>query len=312
MRNVLKNIQEVTHVWARQGQERGESGSLSFEGPVLLSYSTVIARHVSGPNGRASLVTGESRSVTTSRHTGLARRAVVHSFPLPGEVGRTTTPEDGRAQWAARMADLAWSYGEAKSKPSRAKGARLIRAAVTDANALCAFFELPLFDSLPEDAELSAYLAEKGAAEKERRAGIEARRLAAEVERAAEEATRLSRWLAGERVHVPYRVRDVSGDCLRVLPDGETVETTQGAYFPLSDARRAAPLVLRLASRGRDWHTNGLAFNLGIYRVDRIEADGTLYAGCHRIQRGEIERFAAVIGATVAPEEITNAAGGAE
>jgi hypothetical protein len=47
---------------------------------------------------------------------------------------------------------------------------------------------------------------------------------------------------------------------------------------------------------GVKWQRNGETIRVGHFTVDRIEANGTLHAGCHRIYWPEIEQAAIVAG----------------
>jgi hypothetical protein len=61
--------------------------------------------------------------------------------------------------------------------------------------------------------------------------------------------------------------------------------------------------VRAVIGRGEAWQTNGHTCHVGHYRLDRIEANGTLKAGCHVIARDEWERIAPLLDAyQVSPE----------
>ncbi len=77
---------------------------------------------------------------------------------------------------------------------------------------------------------------------------------------------------------------------------GNTVQTTKGAEFPVDDATRAWPVIKACYDAGRTWKRNGVTLPMGHFQVDVIKADGTIIAGCHTIERKEIERFAGVLG----------------
>lgn len=91
--------------------------------------------------------------------------------------------------------------------------------------------------------------------------------------------------------------------CQKYQPSKE-VETSQGVHFPLSHAVRAIRL-LRPLMEFRVPHTlpgdeplfvrNGHSIRLGHYQIDRIEADGTIHAGCHVVTRAEFERFSGIV-----------------
>jgi hypothetical protein len=298
MRTVLKNSSEVFHVWANQGQDYARSGNVSFDGRVAYSYRAVIGVMVGGPRGSAALITGATHSVTTSKHTGEAASAARLSFRLPGRVDRSTTPDDGRAQWAEQIADLSTKYAVTTRKPSKAKLLRELRGSVESANRLCTFFELPLFELPAADAEVDAYVAQLNA-ERIAVAKARAERDAAELaEQKAEALASLASWLAGAPGQPKsfHLLRGKVGDLMRVGADGE-VETTQRAYVPVDHVREAAPLILLLVRAGRPWRPTGdKVVRLGHYRVDQLDEDGTLHVGCHAFKRAELERFAAVLG----------------
>lgn len=87
MKHVFSNDM-VAHVWAQRSQASGYTSNrnYSFDGAVLLSYSTPIAAFVPGTRKRtACLISERSYSVSTARHISLARRAVsgVPVFVVP-------------------------------------------------------------------------------------------------------------------------------------------------------------------------------------------------------------------------------------
>ena len=102
------------------------------------------------------------------------------------------------------------------------------------------------------------------------------------------------------RLHGAFHTYGVSvrnGACmLRV--NGEEIETSLGARVPLA----AAPMVWNLVQRAKDQGgfepSKGLGSRLtiGDYPLDRIDADGTLHAGCHEIPFSELAVMARSLG----------------
>ena len=87
MKTVFSNDM-VAHVWAQRKQPYGRTGNgnYSFDGAVLLSYSTPIALFCTGVHKRdVCLISSERHSVSTARHQSLAHRAVsgVPVFTVP-------------------------------------------------------------------------------------------------------------------------------------------------------------------------------------------------------------------------------------
>lgn len=96
---------------------------------------------------------------------------------------------------------------------------------------------------------------------------------------------------------------DVIADDMLECMDGDTVQTSHGASVPLEHARRAMR-VWRLAvdANALPWRRGDYAQQdadtvVGHFRLDSIDAAGTVRAGCHTFYRPELERFEAVLAA---------------
>ena len=81
--------------------------------------------------------------------------------------------------------------------------------------------------------------------------------------------------------------------------EGDEVVTSRGARFPISHAKRGLALVRAVMARAEEWVRNGHSCHLGHCVIDRIEANGTVHAGCHVVSWEEIERVAPAIEAFV-------------
>jgi hypothetical protein len=90
--------------------------------------------------------------------------------------------------------------------------------------------------------------------------------------------------------------------------NGEQIETSQGARIPLDHAPRIWRFVKAVIARGEAYQRNGHTEHAGEFAIDRIEADGTMKAGCHVIPYAEIERMARTLG--YIPAEHASAQGG--
>ena len=110
----------------------------------------------------------------------------------------------------------------------------------------------------------------------------------------------IAAWRAGDpnarlrdayRLPVMLRIRTFGADA-DVQHAVAMVETSRGAQVPVSHALRGLRFVRAVVARGEAFQTNGKTFHLGHYKIDRIETDGTLTAGCHVISLSEIERIA--------------------
>jgi hypothetical protein len=74
--------------------------------------------------------------------------------------------------------------------------------------------------------------------------------------------------------------------------DGDEVETSLGARFPVSHAIRGLAFVRSVKASGNPYQSNGHTVHLGHYSIDSIDADGNVKAGCHLVTFAEIERIA--------------------
>jgi hypothetical protein len=121
-----------------------------------------------------------------------------------------------------------------------------------------------------------------------------------EDEWTAKSADIIAAWRAGDTnailrnaysLPVMLRIRTFGADedCQEAVAQ---VETSRGARVPVSHAIRGLRFVRAVVARGEAFQTNGKTFHLGHYKIDRIETDGTLHAGCHVISLAEIERIA--------------------
>lgn len=136
---------------------------------------------------------------------------------------------------------------------------------------------------------------------------------------AAEHAARMERerearesWLAGGRAIVG-RMSDARGGALIRATGIErddsgmitagALETSWGASVPLPHALRAFAFVRRVVERGEGWRANGHCIRVGHFRVDAISAQGDMTAGCHVINREEMERLAAALGVSDIPAD---------
>lgn len=73
---------------------------------------------------------------------------------------------------------------------------------------------------------------------------------------------------------------------------GDTLQTSRGAECPFPHAVLAYRGAVQCRSNGTSWQTNGHKLRVGHFQVDRIDADGTLHAGCHTIGFDAMTRLA--------------------
>lgn len=125
-----------------------------------------------------------------------------------------------------------------------------------------------------------------------------------EEEWAAKSADIIAAWRDGDtsaRLRDPWNLPVM----LRVSADGSEVQTSRGASVLVSHALRGLRFVRAVVARGEAFETNGKTFHLGHYKIERIDIDGTLTAGCHVISYAEIERIAPELERIASAEDVS-------
>lgn len=78
----------------------------------------------------------------------------------------------------------------------------------------------------------------------------------------------------------------------RLRMKGNEIETSQGAFVPVTHARKLYRFLCAIRQSGEGWTANGHTFAIGHFQVSRIEPNGDFQAGCHFVEFAEVERFA--------------------
>ena len=254
MRHVYPN-HEIPHLWAHHSQDeaRNSTGSFYFQGPTIYSYGAhfPIARHITNEHGeRAVLFTTAHHSVTTSGHCSAVAQAIppnVPVFRVPHVLsswGDLPNHADNVESYVRRISEL---LGKAKrARINRHWHQREALGLREELQRYAAFFDLSDV-AVPESNELDAlqsWITAHEAEERQRREG--AARLA-EEERRREQAEQIQRFYDGDP-HTSY-IPGVS-PMLRVL--GDEVQTSLGARFPISHARRGLAVINKVRESGQE------------------------------------------------------------
>jgi hypothetical protein len=293
---------EIPHLWAHRTQDeaRNRQGNLYFNGDTIYSYGShfPIARHVTNDAGeRAVLFTSATYSVTTASHCFAVRSAIpsgMRVFHVPNVChGRYSGSELTADDHAGNLADYAERIEKhvitsARARSSYAKTWNNQHAGHLRDQAFdyCAFFGLPV----PNISDVPKLDSDALTAIRKR-----------EAKRAAEKAEQTKRERAEAFVHqqeliTKWRASEYHG-CLYDIPPmlrivGDEVQTSRGARFPISHAKRALAFIRKIRESQKAYVRNGHTVHLGPYAIDRIEPDGTVKAGCHVVSWKEIERIA--------------------
>jgi len=289
MRKVLRNHDEVAHIWAQQSQQEGRASNVFFYGKTIYSYGEhfPIARF---EKKNVVLMNSETYSVSTSKHATIVLRALdldtVKVFHVPN-----TGSEREKPYHFGNVKSYFKEFERFLDKASRARGnysyyLSWAKASREDALEYCKTFRckryLKKFD-FDFDFD-SDSVKEKVFKIKTREKENEARR-AALLESALKKG--VIQWRDGKNVLIHQYHKTL----LRLSTDGKTVETSKRAYFPIEDAKRAIRFVKAVVKKGKPWERNGERFKIGIYQLDTVSACGDVKAGCHRVKFEEIERL---------------------
>jgi hypothetical protein len=302
---------EIPHLWFHglgngQTYARNAQGNLYFNGPSIFSYGShfEIARKVTTKRGDAVLLNLESRSVTTSGHQNMVRGAIPSGtsvFYIPELTGNSVTgPMHKRSleSYGKRIESALLKAARARSSWAKESNHEDAKRLTAERNSYVSFFPLrnkPLADVPSLDSKAVEQIR---ARESQRIKQVSEETKKRNAERAAKLAEDIELWKNGQLVSGYFPNTPAM---LRV--SGQEVETSLGARVPVAHAKRALILVRAVVSRGETWETNGHTCHLGNYKLDRIEADGTLRAGCHVIARSERERVAPQIEAAQVNEQ---------
>lgn len=306
---------EIPHLWFHglgngQTSARNAAGNLYFEGPYeearIFSYGRhyEIARKVTNKRGTAVLFNLEGSTVTTEKQKGFVRQAIPNGtslFYIPELTGNSVSNRmhvRSLDSYAKRIESALLRAARAKSSWAKESNHDSAKQLTEERNAYVVFFGLRNKALGPVPELDSKAVQQIKAREAQRIKQISEETKKRNAERAAKLAEDIELWKSGRLAygHFPN-----TPAMLRV--SGDEVETSLGARVPLSHAKRALVLVRAVVSRGETWQTNGHTCHLGNYKLERIEADGTLRAGCHLIARDEWERVAPQIEAAQVNEQ---------
>ena len=293
---------EIPHLWAHRTQDeaRNRQGNLYFTGDTIYSYGShfPIARHVTNDAGeRAILFTTASYSVTTSGHGSAVRSAIPSGVPVfhvpnvcHGRYGGSELTADDHAGTLADYCERVEKHviTSARARSSYAKEWNHEHAVSLrdEAFAYCVFFGLP-GPKITEVPELNSDALTAIRRREAKRAAEKAEQTRRENEQEAiRQSANMAKWRASEyHGGFPYGFPTM----LRII--GDEVQTSRGARFPVSHAKRALAFVRKVRETGQAYVRNGRTIHLGPYALDRIEPDGTVKAGCHVVSWEEIERI---------------------
>lgn len=295
--------EQIAHRWAQRNARLSARGYAVFaEGLSIYSWGRhfEIARWVTttpkkGSGQCAVMFNAATYSVSTSKHQSIVRRAIPHGVPVftlptgcwPGNPGF-----EARAMEHFETHALALY---ARASRARSNAPWLAKQADETLDRAAAFAEaFGIRWKRPDATALQARAAKRS---KEQAAAAKAaakrREAAAKAQREAD-ASDFESWLSGAISWVPATFRYAPGGTayIRRSPDGEELQTSQGASVPWAHAVKAFRFIKLCRDRQEPFKTNGRVVRVGHFTVDYISPDGNMTAGCHRFAWSEIERLA--------------------
>lgn len=328
---MAKSNSQVAHEWNAQHKSEGKGGNLFYRGNTVYSYGThfpiarIVQLPVPGVKGgvRGYMFTTRNYSVSTQRHKSHVWRAMNHSCPVvycqnPAADSESEHLANHKAMIESALASMAAAQ---KARGRKAEHIASARSSITAANEYRAMFLAKCRKCKHFDPAKVEDLAREHA-EAIKREEIAYKRKQAKATKLANAAflQQLPEWLAGKRDSFDYECR--GADCpeskrvyFRLKMDNHNgspeteeenqsrvlVESSLGAEFPLSHAIKAYRFIKLCRERGEAFERNGKQIRLGHFRVDRIDPQGNVVAGCHTVEWEQIESFARSIGAANEP-----------
>jgi hypothetical protein len=304
VKHVFRN-NEIGHQFIHNSKEDVRNGNHTFyiENGVCYSYGAHfrIALRLTGVKKKEAIIlNSRSYSSTTSQHQAIVRRAIPPDrvvFTVPNlDFGRSESQDEAEHQenlewYIHRVVENTITSARARSswkKEHHHKRAVELREQAF-AYAKLFGFKKPDIKPIPKlnSADMEKIRAREASADAKRAA----KKRAEQQERIKQAGSLVDLWRQGGAQH--YLLNAIP-PILRIK--GHLVETSHGASFPIIHAKRGLKLVQLIRSKGTDTiYTGDTKPRLGHYRIDRIEDNGTVHAGCHVVAWDEIDRVAEAI-----------------
>jgi hypothetical protein len=302
---------DIFHRWAYRNDNSRRQGNVSYNGECLLSYNTVIARHINGTRGRqAVLLTLTSYSSTTAGHISAAWRAVPDGVRViryrggsrGGSRGTSMKPTSDEivADHVQRMGDLAVALARSTKRKMPERLAALADL-ILEADSVAEFLgvpypDIPQYRAMATDSEVLETFRRDAAANRKVELQAEREEEAKRLEKYADE---IQRWRAGFAGYLSFSPKS---DLLRLV--GDFVETSRSIRVPVAEVRRHLRRVVEIIASGGTWRSNGDRMEVGGFNLTEI-AGGFVRIGCHRFEYSEVQALAAVLDGSTLYERAT-------
>lgn len=301
MKKVVFKTDEIPHLWAHQKvtEARNRQGNLYFQGDTIFSYGShfPIARIVKRNGQTAVLFTMRDYSQMTAQHKYNVRDACRHMTVF--DVPKVSASHSEVKAAFKELCDERLTYAR---KANRGNGMfyRLneVTGLVKQANAYAKFFGLKWEFKHPADwsklrQRAQMLLKRHDARNAERnRLRLERQKLEDELRHKKFEEL-LPLWEKGQCSTnlLPFN----EAIYLRATHGGRRIETSRGACVILPFAQAVWELVKTARTLNEavtDISLEKVGETARSYPIDRIDADGSVHAGCHHIRWEQIKRLA--------------------
>lgn len=296
MKTVFSSTSEVCHIFAQQSQAEGRAGNVFFQGDTIYSYGRhfAIAKFETLPSGaQVVLITTRKYSVSTSKHTSEVRHAVNHLPRL--YVNDPAAPVRDNLEYLRGKFD--GTLGQIAATKHKVRIANLsadISGYISSALAICTAYDMPIPAWCIMSDDVTKQAAAYAAAQIARNAELAAIREAAQLEHTKKLKKDFSAWKKGADIHTSNLYQFPVA--LRIV--GDTVQTSHGARITIVDVKKSwiwqAVQAVKASKEERIFEGDTRP-TLGIYRADKILANGDLIAGCHNIPFKELAKVAKII-----------------
>jgi hypothetical protein len=313
----------VAHKWAHGNSGKG-SNFHSPDGKRLISYGTDVAYNT----GRGLIfISTNSMSPSTGKQLSCARRACNHldviSTPIFRYGSRLYDFDENRAFKTACEALSVQLEGYSKVRLGKYLHNSMVQTEVALAGLEVLAgkygFEMPAVYRISDERReaVRVYAEQWQVKDRARRETARIKEHARQAAQRENDRAQFDGWRlfeSGARCPASYR-RDAGGGYY-IAVHGDKVVTSGGAECPTEHARRGIEFWLSRKFDGATcpvcwkaatletcdhegafvpWARNGHRVQLGTFQLDRIEADGTAYAGCHKFSLAELDRLASIL-----------------
>lgn len=319
MKTVFTNAQ-TAHVWAQQNQEHGKSsnGQFYFRNKTIYSYrdSWPLSTFAT-PN--IVLINNTSYSVTTSKHSGYVRNA------LSSSVTKYTLSRDALDYYVSAWNGDFSSFVKQLIRDCEREYTNALNSAIkrrkealraSDINTALRYIQdtLLMLNDLEMDAPdkivslRDTLLKDNLELLDYHKARVEKTKADAEKQRQIDEEKRKA--LITECIDDWYNMRSSqrlidagnyairNGGKVYMRINGDDIETSRGARFPLSHAIKAFKFIRMIKELNSKINKPAKPFktiHLGHFQIDEITPEGHVRAGCHFVEWDQIERLATVL-----------------